>query len=188
MRIKLLLLSAVVIALITFASCKKTTTNTVTHHDTTTVKTFDTSSYVLADSVSANINGVPFPAYVYPYTDYYQSSGYNGKTFNYLDIDPADSNYNYYDLYIGTSAAFYTAKTYGAFGDTTTSASIDFQLNGQYFYGGTVLNPNTITITSISGTKIQGTFQGTVYLNGDTTQTGANKAVITNGKFSSAVL
>ncbi len=187
MKIRLVLLSTIV-ALIALASCKKTTTNTITQHDTTKVITFDTSSYALADSVSADINGVPFPANVYPYIEYYTDNGYNGKTFNFLDIDPSDSNNNYYDLYIATGSPSYSAKTYGAFGDTTTEAFIDFSLNGQYYYGSTVLNPNTITITSISGSTMKGTFQGTVYVGGDTTATGTNKAVITNGKFSMAVL
>jgi hypothetical protein len=183
MKIRLLLLSSVV-ALIVFASCKKTQTNTVIQHDTTTVKTFDTTSYAMVDSVFSDLNGTPFPAYAYPYIYNYKSTGYNGNPFYYLEIDPSDSNNNYYDIYIGTSLPAYTARTYGAYGDTTTETDLDIYFNGKYYYGSTVLNPNTITVTSISGSSMKGTFQGTVYVNGDTTQTGSNKQVITNGKFS----
>ncbi len=178
MRIKLILASALV-ALIALASCKKNTvTKTVIENDT--VKVRDTTNYPVSLVISADIDGVPDTTTIPSYYEYYTSGGFN--VFDFQDADSVNNN-----LYVGieTLSNKFTAKTYGSFGDSTTEGYFEYYSTStsSWFYGSTILNPNTVTVTSIVGTTLKGTFQGTIYLNGDTTQTGSNKEVITNGKF-----
>jgi hypothetical protein len=56
----------------------------------------------------------------------------------------------------------------------------------EYFEtAGLITNPFVITITSISATSIQGTFKGTLYMDGDSSTAPGNYKVITNGRFNS---
>jgi hypothetical protein len=181
MRIKLILASAFV-ALIAFASCKKSTvTKTVIENDT--LKIPDTANYAISEIISADVNGVGDTATIPDYYEHYiDNIGSNAS--NAFDFDEYDSANNRFYLQVETLNNSITAKTYGAFGDSTTVSDVEFYQSGTgWYYGSTVLNPNTVTITSIIGTTLKGTFQGTIYLNGDTTQTGSNKKVVTNGKF-----
>jgi hypothetical protein len=176
MKIKLILASALV-ALIAFASCKKNTvTNTVIVNDT--LKVPDTANYAISETISASFNGVADTATIPDYYEHYQDQ-INSNNYNAFDFDVSDSNNNRIYLDVETLNSSITAKTYGAFGDSTTIAKIQF--NNSSYSGSTILNPNTVTITSISGPTVKGTFQGTIYANGDTTST--DKKVITNGKF-----
>jgi hypothetical protein len=77
----------------------------------------------------------------------------------------------------------FTNKTYGIVGDTTSGASFEFDQNGFKYKTAstnTATTAFTITITGINDSYIQGTFQGNIFNEGDTTMT---KKVVTNGKF-----
>jgi hypothetical protein len=183
MRIKILLLSSIV-ALIAFASCKKNTTTTITKVDS--VLYLDSTIHAsLSDSISADVDGLLFAADSGAYLEFDKDSYYtNGVPFNEFDFQSYDSKGDDYYIWLGTSANNFTPKTYGAFGDSTTYAGVEFDsTGGGYYYSSTVLNPATVTITSVSGTTVKGTFSGTIYRYGDSTQTGSNKKIITNGKF-----
>jgi|GEM_PF-6473635 hypothetical protein len=195
MKVKILLLSGV-IALIAFASCTKTTTNTITNTDTITsivnhtdtLKIIDTTTRAVYDSTSALIDGTAFSTNLYPYFQYQSNVPSNHlNLFYFSSADVAGQKY-YVGIY--TTSNVIRAKTYGSFGDSTTSAIIEFDstATNYYFYSSTVLNPTTVTITSINGTLIKGTFQGTIYRNGDSTGTGYNKKIVTNGKFTTSLL
>jgi hypothetical protein len=76
-----------------------------------------------------------------------------------------------------------TNKTFGAVGDTTSSASFEYDQNGFKYKTAsknTTTTAFTITITGMSSSSIQGTFTGNIFEEGDTTLT---KKVVTNGKF-----
>lgn len=71
-------------------------------------------------------------------------------------------------------------------GDPYTHASIEYAPqvaipgDSTYISGAHVSSPVTITVTAVTTTSIQGTFQGNLYVNGDSTR---SKATLTNGKF-----
>jgi hypothetical protein len=84
-----------------------------------------------------------------------------------LEIDISDNN----AIVTGT----YHDKSLNNTGLFLSLPSGDFYANAEL-----VNTPIAITVTSISSTQIQGTFQGDIYLNEDSTST---KKTITNGKF-----
>jgi hypothetical protein len=183
MKIKFVLLSAIV-ALIAFASCKKNTTTTITKVDT--VLYLDSTVHAsLSDSISADVDGLLFAADSGVYLEFYKNSYYvSGKTFNEFDFQSYDSKGNDFYIGLGTLGNTFTSKTYGSYKDTTTYVGIEFDsTSGSNYWSVTVLNPATVTITSVKGASIKGIFSGTVYPYGDSTQPGK---VITNGKFSLA--
>jgi hypothetical protein len=195
MRIKFLLLSAVV-ALIAFASCKKTTTTTITHVDSITkidsVPYPDTTTiHAISDSISTDMNGLPFvcdSAIYFIFNNTFYNNGtpqFNGSTLhNQLDFESFDpASRNNFTMLVGTLGNSFPAKTYGAFGDTTTYASIAFDSASSAYIYLNAPGTGTITITSITNSTLKGTFQGTLYLFGDTNNS-ITKKVITNGKFS----
>jgi hypothetical protein len=77
------------------------------------------------------------------------------------------------------------AITVGTYTDTSTNNIGGFGIlytstGAQYSTLGLVSNPAKVVVTSISSTAIAGTFQGSIYANGDSTSA---PKVITNGKF-----
>jgi hypothetical protein len=50
----------------------------------------------------------------------------------------------------------------------------------EYYTAPNVNNPATLTITTVTSTAVSGTFQGPIYIDGDTTELGE---AVTNGKF-----
>jgi hypothetical protein len=82
------------------------------------------------------------------------------------------------------SSTILTPTTYGLFGDTVHLGAfqVSYPNSTIYFVAkATSTSPLTVTVNSITSTSVQGTFRGTIYLNGDTTST--NKKVVTNGSF-----
>jgi hypothetical protein len=182
MRIKFLLFPAVLIVLIALASCTKSTTTTITKVDT--VLYIDTTTQAASDSISADIDGLLFAADSGVYYNF-DHQYYNYGTWNVVEFKSDDAKGNDFHLWFGTSANAFTAKTYGAFGDNNTLAGIEFDsTGGGSFWTSTILNPATITITSVTSTSVKATFNGTLYPDGDSTQPGK---VITNGKFALAL-
>jgi hypothetical protein len=86
----------------------------------------------------------------------------------------------------GTKSDRITTTTYGHFGDSINLAEFQIMFPNGRTYSSTSISespssPFLIDLTSFTTTHSQGTFTGTVYLNGDTTST--DKKVITNGSF-----
>jgi len=149
---------------IVFASCKKSGSgsplNTITATINDTVYTFnnhvlDTTIYQSSDSEL----GIELVA--------------EDLDLNTIGLIMADRH-----------AAPLKATTYGSTGDTTHIGGMQFQLHlGSYsnlsFPSGP--NPLTITVNTLTSTSIQGTFKGTIFLNGDTAS--ANRKTVTNGTF-----
>ena len=191
MKIRFLLIPAAIIALISFASCKKNSVTNITKVDTVTntlrdtvikntsdtVKITDTATHNVADTLSGSLNGTAFIADV----DSYYQSGYGGST--YFNVNTSDASGNYYYFSASTLDAALTAKTYGASGDVTTSDYIEVDPSAGGYNASD--NSTTITITSIVGAIVKGTFTGTLYPNGDNTQPGIT---ITNGQFTFVTL
>lgn len=185
MRIKILLLSSIV-ALIAFASCKKTNTVTVTKLiEDSVLKTS-------ADTLSASFNDTSYLVYNENWGETGADYGWRGNDstkYYYFETgaqDSTDNNYNYLEVDIYTLNGLLSVnKTYGLTSDTTTEIYLYFYNNaGGYFESnGYKQAPATATITSISGNVITGTFSGTLFQYGDTTST--YKKVVTNGKFTS---
>src|ERR1700749_2460706 len=169
MRIKFLLLS-IFVALIAFTSCKKTTVNS--------------AATAFSNDISANVDGLFFSADSGTYFEIYKDE-WNGKIYNEINFESYDSKGNDFYIWLGTTDSIFTNKTYGAYGDSTSFAGIEFDsTGGNEYWSNTVLNPATITITSSIASGLKATFNGTAYYDGDTTQTGSNKKAITNDKFS----
>jgi len=145
-----------------FASCKKTSSGTITATNTLTATAFGDNFTFTTDFYSESYlesNTAPYDPYFYTYA--YDSLGHAFEI----------GVYGYYTNNLAP-------KTYGALGDTTTSAYGDFYdpASNNYQYNTSVTNPFTVTITSL-GTSIQGTYKGTLY------DSGGDSVVITNGKF-----
>jgi hypothetical protein len=74
---------------------------------------------------------------------------------------------------------------------TTSNLEIDFEhyndpnnAFARYYTAGVKSSPTTLTVTAVSATSISGTFQGTIYIQGDST---ALKQAVTNGKFTAPI-
>jgi hypothetical protein len=144
---------------------------------------------------------------VLAYASPYKSANYydNTDTAYYLEIYASNSASSspYLDVYLtsnqpivsgevfsDTAAVpnyYYTPVPY-----TTSSLEIDFghdnDPNNAFSYyqtAGVKSSPTTLTITSLSATSVSGTFQGALYIGGDST---ALKQVVTNGKFTAPIL
>jgi len=113
--------------------------------------------------------------------DPYYQSGYGGST--YFDVNTSDASGNNYYFTASTQGAALTAKTYGAPTDATTGDYIEVDPAAGGYNASD--NSTTITITSIVGAIVKGTFTGTIYPNGDNTQPGIT---ITNGQFTFVTL
>ena len=144
------------VALISFASCKKSSNSGVPK--ATLTATIDDTAY--------NFNG-----------------GFDGEAFNFGPEYGFEAEYkdtlNGNQFYI-TMGKFDTSKlalkTYYET-DTTLEMEIEFDHDGiEYDNGFTKITPFQVTLTSPN----QGTFSGKVYPNGDST---LPAKVITNGKF-----
>jgi len=118
-----------------------------------------------------------------------ESYSYMNDTTTWFGFDAYayDSSNNEFYFEADQAKKVPTPKVYGALGDSTTYAYVEFDSTSGGWWGSeTKLNPTTITITSTGGQAVQGTFQGTLYLYGDSTST--NTKVVTNGKFNIPVL
>jgi hypothetical protein len=79
------------------------------------------------------------------------------------------------------SDAAFVPKVYGANGDIHSMTQFGASLqNINYTSASPSSNPMIVTVTAVTPTSIQGTFQGNIYLNGDTTKA---VKVVTNGQF-----
>jgi hypothetical protein len=149
-------------------SCKK---NSAGHIATNTITaTIDNTNYAFNQSV-ASVSGVT------SLFSLYETVGYDST------INPVANCI----LQISSKEKL-TNQTFGKVGDTTTTAMFEYDQNGFKYKTAsknTATTAFTVTITSINGSSIQGTFQGNIFSEGDTTMT---KKVITNGKFDIARL
>jgi hypothetical protein len=114
----------------------------------------------------------------------------SGKT---IQITAADgtSNPNTFVITVNSDKAIvtgtYTDSTLiqNDFGETTPAQFSYLTSTGTEYDNAEVIgSPFVVKITSVSSTQIQGTFQGSVYLNQDPTQT---KKVITGGAFNAKI-
>ncbi|HMG83354.1 MAG TPA: hypothetical protein VK559_10005 [Ferruginibacter sp.] len=157
------------LALLIFASCKKSSSPITTNN-----------------TITASVDGVTYTCNTEPGNELYQDSTGTNDWYRFDAWISDSNNVNGFYIYFGKLNQPLTTGTYGAYGDSTTQAYIEYDSTGQYWGSQTILNPATIKVTSISGSTIQGTFSGTVYLYEDSTS--ANKKVITNGKFNLSTL
>ncbi|HMG83351.1 MAG TPA: hypothetical protein VK559_09990 [Ferruginibacter sp.] len=156
------------LALLIFASCKKSGSAITTNN-----------------TITASVDGVVYNCNVEPASETYIDSSGTNAWYSY-DTWVSDSNHNGFYLYIAKLNKTITNGTYGVQGDSTTRAYIEYDSTSGWWGSATVLSPATITITSSGGGNVQGTFQGTVYKYEDSTS--ADKKVITNGKFNITAL
>ena len=151
---------------IVFTSCKKSSSG----------------SPVNAITVTINDTVYTFNNHILDTTIYQASDSELG-----IELSAQDLNLNTITLVIvDADVAPLKAITYGLSGDTNHLSIMEFQSTNQTNYTSgfpaSVLNPFTVTVNSLTSTSIQGTFKGTIYLNGDTTST--SKKPVTNGTFS----
>jgi hypothetical protein len=159
---KLILFAILAIA---FASCKKSNSgspvNTITATINDTVYTFNNKflDTTIAEASDSEIG---------------------------VEMTAQDLNLNTITLIIADRNAIpLKTTTYGSTGDTVRLAGMGFASllsNYSNLSDPPGSNPLTITVNSITSTSIQGTFKGTIFLNGDTTS--ADKKTVTNGTFS----
>ncbi|HTB53191.1 MAG TPA: hypothetical protein VK718_10505 [Ferruginibacter sp.] len=145
-----------------FASCKKTSSGTITTTNTLTATAFGDNFNFNTDFYTEsylNNSTAPYDPSFYAYA--YDSLGY------YMEVEV----YGYYTNNLAT-------KLYGALSDSTTSTYGEFYnpSGNDYYYNTSTTNPFTVTLTSI-GTSIQGTYKGTLF------DGSGDSVVITNGKF-----
>ncbi|HTB52442.1 MAG TPA: hypothetical protein VK718_06695 [Ferruginibacter sp.] len=133
------------------------------------------------NTITATIDGVIYTYNVEPSSlAHSDSSGSNNIWYEYESY-AINSNGSAFDLFCEKLNKTIASGTYGAQGDSTTEAYIEYDDSlGGNWESATIVNPATITITSAGGGNVQGTFQGTLYSNDDSTSA---KKVITNGKF-----
>jgi hypothetical protein len=157
-------------AVLIFASCKKTSNNNG-----------NTNGTVALGSIVATIDGIT-TTYKGTVSGVIQDSG--------TDIELQAATGTYPNLGAGIildiSGPALSARTYT---DTTTSlpgfisdAGIGY-VDGpgaSYFDAPSSAGISTITVRSLTSTNIQGTFQGIIFIGGNTTQA---KKTVTNGKF-----
>jgi len=105
-------------------------------------------------------------------------------------LSAADFNLNTFTLsFAAKNKPLIAGTIYGSYGDSVHLLDAEFYpfYSPSYNYKALpypMVSSNaqlTVTLTSISSTNIQGTFKGTIFLNGDTTST--NRKTVTNGKF-----
>ncbi|HMG81475.1 MAG TPA: hypothetical protein VK559_00435 [Ferruginibacter sp.] len=158
------------IAVIVFASCEKTSDSNG-----------NTNGTVARGSIVATVDGV--------------TTTYNGTVSGVIqdsgtDIELQGATGTYPNLGAGIildiTGPSLSARTY-----TDTIASLPYfisdagigyidALGNSYFDAPSSAGFSTITVTSLTSTQIQGTFQGIVFVGADTSQA---KKTVTNGKF-----
>jgi hypothetical protein len=196
MKTTSLILGLFIASIIIITSCTKTKIETVTVTKIDTLNLKDTTVQLLPDTISFLAGGSPYTLTNYSALTTESLLGWNGNPaipYHILAFQAQDSfnniDGNAMNIEIfTTNGSLLSNKTYGALGDTTSGVIINFyndtmNVNGNYY--GSVDYPSispTVTITSINGNAISGTFQGALYYNADTT--GNNKTVVTNGRFS----
>jgi len=158
------------IAVVVFASCKKTSSNNG-----------NTNGTVAVGSIVATIDGVT-TTYKGTVSGIIQDSG--------TDIELEAATGTYPNLGSGftldvdgpnLSARIYTDTTASLPG-FLSDAGIGYldAAGNSYFDAPSSAGFTTITVTSLTASQIQGTFQGIIFLSGDTSQA---KKTVTNGKF-----
>jgi hypothetical protein len=160
-----------VVLAIVFASCKKSSSSSPVNTNTT---------YPI-NTITATINDT---VYIFN-QDILDSTVYNnGQTT--LVFEATDLNLNTAVFEISTTHNIpLTPTTYGLFGDTTHLVIFGYALPSSIAYFTFTPAPTngiTVTVDSLTSTFIKGTFEGTIYLNADTSS--ANKKPVTNGTFS----
>ncbi|HMG82014.1 MAG TPA: hypothetical protein VK559_03185 [Ferruginibacter sp.] len=135
---------------------------------------------VAINTISATVDGKSYVFNTRP--DFYTGID---TTESYFDGSAEDSATSYLDVYFQTLGKPLTTGTYlSGTGDSLYNAYLEFDSSGGNDYYGSTLKvsdaPITIKVTTFDGNQVQGTFQGTVYENNDTTE---SSVVITNGKF-----
>jgi hypothetical protein len=166
------------IAVIVFVSCKKTSNSNGNTNG-------NANGTVSLDSIIATIDGVT-TTYKGTVSGVIQDSGTDieleaatgtypnlGAGFT-LDIDgPSLSTRTYVDT-VATLPTFISDAGIGYL-DTAGNSYFDVPSGASF---------SSITVTYLTATRIQGTFQGVIYLGADTTQA---KKTVTNGKFNLAL-
>jgi hypothetical protein len=151
---------------IIFASCKKSGSGSPTNAITATIN----------DTVYT------FNNHILDTTIYESSDSELG-----IELSAQDLNLNTILIVIANAhAAPLKTITYGLSGDSNHLSEMEYESTVQTNYASgfpeAIENPFTVTVNSLTSTTIQGTFKGTIFLNGDTTS--ANKKTVTNGTFS----
>jgi hypothetical protein len=103
-----------------------------------------------------------------------------GKEIDITSANGTGSTATQFEIDIQDTSAAITTGTYHDKSLNNTGFFLTLPSGDYYDNAELVTNPITITVTSISSTQIQGTFQGDIYLNEDSAST---KKIITNGKF-----
>jgi hypothetical protein len=98
----------------------------------------------------------------------------------------SDQNLVQAAVIFGTKSNRITTVIYGNYEDSINLAEFQIKFANGRTYSNTSISepassPLLVTVTSFTSTHTQGTFKGTIYLNGDTTST--DKKVVTNGSF-----
>jgi hypothetical protein len=155
------------VLVIVFASCKKSSSGTPVNSITATIN--DTNYTFNNHVVDTTILSDSSPAVI---------------------LSAADYNLNTFTISFGAkNKPLIAGTTYGSYGDSIKVLDAGFFpfYSPSYNY---IAPPYpkvssnaqlTVTLTSISSTNIQGTFKGTIFLNGDTAST--NRKTVTNGRF-----
>jgi hypothetical protein len=137
-----------------------------------------------SNTITATINGIE---YTYNKQAYFSTEGDS----NYLEMEGyAYINYLHESSYMGISFEVDTPTTvlhpgtYSQSINPLTFASFKYYIEntGQVFYAPTQVSSAVfiLTLATNTTTLLQGTFGGTIYLNGDTTK---EALLVTNGKF-----
>jgi hypothetical protein len=156
---KIIVFAALVVL---FASCKKS----------------DSGNIVAPNTITATIGGTN---YLFNQRGGSSIAVYqpNGQYFSIFENDSLSNSLN---IFASSYASNFSLSSYtSALGSTNGLGNFRFSLaNDTTQYAGSIQNPIVITLTAVTSTSIQGTFQGIIYANADTSKI---SKVVTNGKF-----
>jgi hypothetical protein len=144
----------------------------------TSCKKSNTAAPVATNIITATIDGTN-----YIFNSNLETQIINDTTGTVFIAYEVDSSSDFLNFKI-TSKNKIALKTYGESADSTAEIFMAYRAGNtatNYFNAYNTPDPFTITVTSVSGTLIKGTFAGNLYVNGIFTGT---PKVITNGTFS----
>ena len=143
-------------------------------------KNSDDNGAIAANSIQANIGGT-----TYNFNVSAKAIKMDGTGYHFISIAGADANSATANV-IGIIANSNVAVTTGTYNENdavnfgSLSYSVNISSGNTYTDAGSTTNPVIVTITSLTGTSVQGTFKGDIYLGSSTSGT---KKVVADGKF-----